>query len=265
MIITNSDGIKTFIKKSGNSNNNEAIILLHGIGADHKMWEPQMQLFAENGYYVLVPDLIGHGKASKVKALELCDWENQINELLTYCGLSKCILIGVSMGGVIAQSFAMNNPEKVKKLVLSDTFGELKTFQEKLLGFSQVIGFKIYKVLGGKMLAKGMASAYKAPFAHKAREYFSEVSLNVDFDQLVLARKAINNIDAIGKINGEKVPTLILVGDQFGKSFVEINRKIANGIKGSKFVTLKNSMDPSNLVNPDEFNQEVLQFLQTSA
>jgi hypothetical protein len=58
---------------------------------------------------------------------------------------------------------------------------------------------------------------------------------------------------------------MVLVGDQFGKSFVEINRKIADGIKGSKFVILKNSMDPSNLVNPVDFNKEVLQFLQNLA
>jgi pimeloyl-ACP methyl ester carboxylesterase len=84
----------------------------------------------------------------------------------------------------------------------------------------------------------------------------------VDFDQLVLARKAINKIDAIGKIDGDRIPTMVLVGDQFGKSFVEINRKIANGIAGSKFVILENSMDPSNLVNPDGFNQAVLEFIR---
>jgi len=110
---------------------------------------------------------------------------------------------------VIAQSYAINNPDKVNKLVLSDTFGELKTIQEKLLGFSQVIGFRIYKLLRGKMLAKRMASAYKAPFAERAKEYFSQVSLNVDFDQLILARKAINKIDAIGKIDGARIPTLV--------------------------------------------------------
>ncbi|HIE30703.1 TPA: alpha/beta fold hydrolase [Candidatus Poribacteria bacterium] len=226
---------------------------------------PWLPMFTERGYYVLAPDLLGHGKSSKVNTLELRDWENQINELLQSVGLSKCILVGVSMGGVIAQSYAMNNPEKVSRLVLSDTFGELKTLQERVLGFSQVIGFKLYKILGAKVLAKGMGLAYKAPFAKQAKEYFSQVSLNVDFDQLVLARKAINKVDVIGKIDGDQIPTLVLVGDQFGKSFVEINRKIADGIRGSKFVVLESSMNPSNLVNPTDFNQEVLQFIQNSA
>ena len=264
MFVKNSDNTKTYVEEAGNPNN-EALLLLHGIGADHKMWEPQLPVFAENEYYVLAPDLLGHGKSSKVSTLELRDWEYQINELLRHKNISKCHLVGVSMGGVIAQSYAMNNPKKVNRLVLSDTFGELKTVQEKLLGFSQVIGFRIYKLLGSKLLAKGMASAYKAPFARHAKTYFSQVSLNVDFDQLILARKAINKIDAVGKIGGDRIPTLVLVGDQFGNSFVEINRKIANGIKGSKFMILKNSMDPSNLVNPDDFNRSVLQFLRNSA
>jgi pimeloyl-ACP methyl ester carboxylesterase len=56
------------------------------------------------------------------------------------------------------------------------------------------------------------------------------------------------------------MPTLVMVGDQFGDAFIEINRKIADGIKGSKFVVLTESMDPSNLVNPVAFNREVLAF-----
>ncbi len=264
MIIENPDGTKTFIREEGNPSS-EVVLFLHGIGADHQMWEPQIQAFAEKGFYVLVPDLLGHGQSSKIENLDLLDWENQINELLKSKGISKCILVGVSMGGAIAQSFAKNNSEKVSKLVLSDTFGELKTVQEKVLGFSQVIGFKLYKVLGGRMLAMGMESAYKAPFAKRAKDYFSKVSMNVDFDQMILARKAINKIDVIGKINGENIPSLVIVGEEFGKSFVEINRKIANGIEGSKFVVLEKSMDPSNLVNPEGFNKEVLDFLQVSA
>jgi pimeloyl-ACP methyl ester carboxylesterase len=147
-------------------------------------------------------------------------------------------------------------------LILSDTFGELKTLSEKGLGFSQVAGFKLYKLLGHERYAKGVAAAYKPPFAKKARDYLSAMSLDADFEQLTLARKAINKIDAIQKIEGEGMPTLVMVGDQFGDAFIEINRKIADGIKGSKFVVLNESMDPSNLVNPVAFNREVLAFLK---
>ena len=261
----NPDGSKTFLLEVGDSSNT-AIVLLHGIGADHAMWEPQQQLFAQQGYYVLIPDLLGHGKSSKVTTLELKDWENQINALLIQKvkqkNLRRCILVGVSMGGVIAQSFAMHYPHKVSQLILADTFAKLSSWREKLTGFIQLAGFRIYKHLGTKALAKSMSNVYKAPFAERAKVYFIRKSADVDFDQLILARKAINKIDALQKIDGREIATLVLVGDSFGEPFIVINRKIAKGIKGSKFVILKNAMDPSNLVNPEAFNRECLDFLR---
>jgi pimeloyl-ACP methyl ester carboxylesterase len=264
MIIKNPEGTETFLQEAGNPAN-EAMVLLHGIGADHNMWTPQTQEFADQGYFVLAPDMLAHGQSSKVKTLDLQDWENQINELLRQKDLKNCILIGVSMGGVIAQSYAKNNPDKVSHLILSDTFGELKTWSEKVLGFSQVAGFKIYKLLGRERYARAVASAYKPAFAQQARDYLSTKALEADFEQLTLVRKAINKIDAIQKIDGAGMPTLVMVGDHFGQSFIKINRKIAAGIKGSKFVVLNESMDPSNLVNPTAFNHQVLAFLQDTS
>ena len=260
MILKHDNGTHTFLKTAGDANDTP-IILLHGIGADHQMWAPQMEVFAGAGFYVLTPDLLGHGQSAKVETLSLSDWEDQLTAVMNLIGLEDCILVGVSMGGVIAQSFAASHPERVQKLILSDTFGELSTFQEKMLGASQVLGFRVYKLLGAKLLAKGMASAYKADFAILARQYMSRVSLEADFNQLILARKAINQIDAIGRIDGSRIPTLVLVGADFGQNFVEINRKIADNIEGAQFTVLEKSMDPSNLANPEAFNREVLDFL----
>jgi pimeloyl-ACP methyl ester carboxylesterase len=132
VIVEHSDGTKTYVEEAGNPSH-EAVLLLHGLGADHKTWEPQLSVFADNGYYVLAPDLLGHGQSSRVTTLELSDWEKQIDALLQHKNIPKCHLIGVSMGGVIAQFYTMNNPEKVCRLILSDTFGELKSVPEKLV------------------------------------------------------------------------------------------------------------------------------------
>ena len=261
MILKNSDGTATHYQEYGDPQH-EALVCLHGIGADHQMWAPQMKDFSGAGFFVLAPDLLGHGKSSKVTHLDLEDWENQIRDLLLDQEKERCVLVGVSMGGVIAQSLAVRHPGMVSRLVLADTFGELRTPAERLLGWSQVLGFQLFKLLGAGMLAKGMASTYKAPFARLARDYFVEVSREVDFDQLILARRAINKIDVLQDLKAFDQPTLVLVGDQFGESFIKINRKIAAAIKGSRFAVLEQSMDPSNLVNPEKFNHEVLMFLK---
>ncbi len=263
MNVKNTDGTETVYSAFGHATN-EVIVLLHGIGGDRKMWQPQVEEFASNGFYVLVPDLLGHGQSSKMKQLTLQDWENQIRDLLRVHQHESCILVGVSLGGVIAQSFAVHHPSMVSQLVLSDTFAELKSPIEKVLGCSQVIGFWIFKLLGAAAMAKGMASTYKAPFAKQAKDYFVNVSLEADFDQLILSRRAINRIDVIEELRELNIPTLVMVGDRFGDFFIAINRKIADAVEGSKFVVLNNAMDPSNLVNPIRFNQEVLAFLKVT-
>ena len=261
MIFKSENGMKTNYEIFGEKED-PAMLLLHGLGAELTSWREQIDLYPKAGFFVVIPDLYGHGKSSKTDTLELDDWNKQINDLLDYLEIQTCIIIGVSMGGVIAQYYTVKNLQKVKTMIISDSFAELKSLKEKLLGFSQIIGFKIYKVLGRKLFAKGMAAAYKPSFAEKAKTYMYDKSLVADFTQLLLARKAINKIDVVQELGQIKVPSLIIVGNQFGSMFVKINKKIADAVEGSKFVVLDNSMDPSPLVNPRDFNDTVLSFLE---
>lgn len=240
---------------------NPAILLLHGIGADHLMWHLQMDVFANEGYFVIVPDLLGHGKTEVVSSITLEDWNKQILDILCNYSIDRVVVVGVSMGGVIAQNFAINHEHKVNQLILSDTFCELKSLKEKMLGYSQVIGFNIFKILGSKMLLKGMTSTYKDDFAHHAKEYFTSSDRELNYQQLILARRAINKADFKAKLNTLSVSALVLVGNKFGKYFVEINKKIADNLPNSKFVILDKAMDPSCLTNPQRFNEEVLSFI----
>ncbi len=261
MIIEKSDGTETFYRTYGDPTD-EALVLLHGLGADHRMWQPQVEPFTAAGYFLIVPDLLGHGRSSRAQTLTLRDWERQIAALLREESIEQCTPIGVSMGGVIAQSFAVHHPEKVSRLILADTFGEMKTLLEKAGGFAQLAGLRLCNLLGPQVLAWMMTKAYNPPFARKARAYFREVSLQADLDQLILARKAINQVDVLKDLSAVDVPALVLVGDQFGEWFIAINRKVAEALPESTFVILEKAMDPSNLVNPADFNREVLTFLR---
>jgi len=262
MILKSDTGLTTYYEEYGDKLK-PSLLLLHGIGADNNMWNVQKELYEKKGFHLLIPDLLAHGKSSKVKTLSLDDWSNQIEELIDYLKVEKVTLIGVSMGGVIAQHFITSRPERVERLIISDSFGELKSLSEKMLGFSQIVGFKLFKLLGNKMLAKGMASTYKANHAILAKEYFSNVCMDIDLNQMVIARKAINKINILTKLKKVNIPSMVLVGRDFGKSFIRINNKIAKSL-GIELVVIDNSMDPSNLVNPDKFNNLVLEFLYQS-
>ena len=86
--------------------------------------------------------------------------------------------------------------------------------------------------------------------------------MNVDLNQMILARFAINQINVLDQLKSITIPALVIVGAEFGQFFIEINRKIADSLPNSEFIILEQSMDPSNLVNPVEFDKQVLRFLK---
>lgn len=260
MKFKNKYGIITNYQTYGDKSK-PAVLLIHGIWADYLMWEPQTKVLSENGFWVITPDMIWHWHSSKVKKIKLKDWDNQIIELLNYLKIKKSYFVWVSMGWVIVQHFAANNPKYVKKILISDSFGELKWLTEKSLWLSQIVGFNIFKLFGEKSFAKLMASSYKQDFAKQARNYLTKTLFKANLDQLILARKAINKIDILEKLKNSKVKGLVVVGENFGNKFIEMNRKIANAMD-CKLKTIPNSMDPSNLVNPQEFNKILLKFLK---
>lgn len=261
MFLETTDGKKIFYETYG-SRSSVPLLLLHGIGADHNMWEPQIHTYPEQGFFLIVPDLRGHGKSDKVDSLSMKDWSRDLAELMDELGIKKTAVAGVSMGGIIAQHFALHYPDRIERLVLSDTFSELRTFNEKMMGASQTMGFKLFKMLGHQQFAKMMASAYKKPFATKARDYFFDVSLKADFHQLILARKVINRIHLLDQLKNITAPALVMAGKEFGNQLINMNQEIARRIPTARFKALDQAMDPSNLVNPDSFDHEVITFLK---
>ncbi len=125
-------------------------LLIHGFGVKKEVWMAQVGDLSQH-FKVIRFDNRGSGKSSRPSGANMDIFTEDIKNFLDYLQIEKTHVMGWSLGGMIAQNFILKYPEKVNKLVLSDTFGELKTFREKVLGFSQVIGFRIYKILGGKI------------------------------------------------------------------------------------------------------------------
>lgn len=235
------------------------IVLVHGLGADHQMWRPQIETYPRRGYRLIVPDVRGHGDSDSVESLTLDDWVEDLREILDAEGVSRATMMGVSMGGVITQSFAVAHQDRLDRLVLSDTFHELRRPIHKFIGAAAVFSFRLYKLFGKKRLAAATGSAYDNP---TVREYFTYSMEKNDLDQLILARQAINAVDLAEELSSVETPTLVLVGTDFGEHFVKISRELASCLPNARLVELSGAKDPSNLVNPDAFDEQVFGFLE---
>ncbi len=100
-----------------NPNKEPCIVLIHGYGVTGKMWEPQLESL--NDFKVIVPDLRGHGKSRPCVEFAVIAAANDIIEILKKEACEKAYLIGLSMGGYVAQEIGRLYPEKILGMIVS--------------------------------------------------------------------------------------------------------------------------------------------------
>jgi len=94
------------------------VVLIHGVGLDLDMWDAQAAALAP-GHRVIRYDMIGHGGTpARQGDLGLGDFVDQLGELLRDLGLGRVALIGFSMGALVAQAFALAEPDRVRRLAI---------------------------------------------------------------------------------------------------------------------------------------------------
>lgn len=104
---------KFFYREAGEG---RPLVLLHGFGEDGTVWQHQFNAFPK--YRLLVPDLPGSGQSELQDAMGIDDLAKYIDHWLKAIGIEKAVLIGHSMGGYIALSFAEQFPQKLSGLGL---------------------------------------------------------------------------------------------------------------------------------------------------
>jgi pimeloyl-ACP methyl ester carboxylesterase len=242
------------------STDDPTVLLLHGLGADHEMWQPQIDSYPEQGLRLIVPDLRGHGQSGSLQTNATEEWVEDLLTILAAERVERYALVGVSMGGIIAQALAIADRERLAALVLCDTFMDLETVRERLTGWATLTGLRGMKRLGRHRFAALMGSAYKDSPA--AREYFERAAAGCDMDQVIHARRTINSIRHKPHLSEVEVPTLQVVGAKAGKFFMALNQKISDAMPNSSLAVLPDGTDPSNLVAPAQFDAEALPFLR---
>lgn len=99
------------------------LLLLHGLGCDHRTWDPVIDSLAEH-FTVIAPDLLGHGQSEKPRAdYSVGGYANGMRDLLTVLNVDKATVVGHSFGGGVAMQFAYQFPERTERLMLVATGG----------------------------------------------------------------------------------------------------------------------------------------------
>ena len=241
----------------------QPVVLIHGGLVDRRMWDDQFEVFAQH-YQVVRYDVREHG-LSQGSSDSYFDHED-LYGLLSYLGIDKAVLIGLSMGGIIAIDFALEHPEMVRALIpvapgLSGYRFSLSEFRQNLNAAYQERDFSKYVEVFQQAWTDGphrTADQVDAGVREKVRMIASEqvVSHNLQRKVRYLQPPAINRLAEI------QVPTLAILGTLDMPDISNIVDLLVEGIRDAEKVMVPDVAHMVNMERPEEFNQIVLNFLR---
>ncbi|RWP52193.1 alpha/beta fold hydrolase [Mesorhizobium sp.] len=112
--------------------NGKTVVLLHGKNFCAGTWEATIDVLTTAGYRVIAPDQVGFCKSTKPQKYQFSFQQltNNTAELIESLNVSDVILVGHSMGGMLAARYALQSPQTVERLVLVNPIG-LEDWQAK--------------------------------------------------------------------------------------------------------------------------------------
>lgn len=254
------------------SSSNPAIVFIHGWLTNLKTWEDYRD-FSEKGYYIIIPDLRGHGNSSLAKDVSIDALASDINALLEQLKVQKAILVGHSMGGMVSQAFYHKYPEKVIALGLWDTGSRF--------GFGYGIGTLFYQIrillaVFGMLLVYPITPLFMGILAKSWRIGFKKMGKSELYRKYVgdvrsLKKKAVtravlalSSTNLTDKLKNIKVPTMILQGkaDKYEVP-IQAARILEKNIQNSKLYIVEKASHFAPIEQIDEVKKYFSEFLSS--
>lgn len=258
----NVNGINLYCEIHGSG---EPLLLIEGFGYSSWMWYRQVPELSKH-YQLIVFDNRGVGESDKPDvpySIEMM--ADDAAGLLKALGIKKAHVLGVSMGGYIAQSLASRYPWLVRSLILCCTsFGGPKAVPmppETMQILTDINGLTPEEIL-----TRGMSAAFTEEyFQANPGEIKKIVGWRLANPQPLYARRhqwnAVARADLEEDTKKITAPTLIMTGTNDRVVPAENSRKIAQMIAGSRLVEFPGQGHLFFIEKAGEFNQEVLTFL----
>ena len=237
------------------------VLLVHAIGCDHRMWDGLGTALSPR-FRVIRMDVRGHGRSAVTpRPYSLDQLADDARDLLDSLRIDKAHWVGLSMGGMIGQAFALRHPERLRKLVLANTTSTYGTQ-----------GPEMWEARAKAVSEGGMAAvkelAMQRYFTDDFRASSSDVVdrigagfLATDPEGYIACCNAIRDLDFSGDLHRIKAPTLVIAGEKDVGTPVAMSKAIADAIPGATLAVIPGAAHLSAVENPEAFNKLVEDFL----
>lgn len=238
------------------------VVMLHGIGADGRLWQPQRVPFAARGYEAVPLDFPGYGTRPPVDALDFEAMAADVEAAIAARGLRRPVLLGHSMGGMVAQTMLRRRPDAYAAAILcatSPAFGNPSgDFQREF------VAARLKPLEEGRTLADTapvMLAALTGPSGTRFRALAIEALSATPPATFRAAVHALVTFDERGNLAAIRVPVLCLAGEVDTNAPAPMMQRMAGKIPGAAYICLPGTGHLPNIEAPDAFDAAILDFL----
>ena len=244
------------------------VVLLHGVGGGRDAWGAGPSgtgaVLAAAGFEVLAVDLPGYGLSAPLDPCTLAGMAQAVLALIASRNAGPAVVVGHSMGGMVAQTMISQSPESVSALVLAGTspaFGKPDGDWQR--GFLQSRFAPLDAGVGMAGLAASLVPSMVGPGTAPAVMAAAQALMaGVPEAGYRRAVAALVGFDGRARLAAIAVPTLVITGECDATAPPEVARRMAERIAGAQCVILAGAGHLLTMEQPEAFNTAVLAFLQ---
>ena len=258
-----ANGIEIYYEEAGSG---EPLLMIIGFGGDHQAWACQVPAFVEK-YRVITIDNRGAGQSDVPDvAYSTRMMADDAVGVLDALGIERAHVLGVSMGGMIAQEVALNHPRRVRSLQLHCTYARADQYMLALMESWRSIRAKATQEEWMRTVALWLF----APATYRERPEFVEVVVQTalanpfPFSDVGFLRQgdAVRTHDTLERLPALTCPTLISVGDEDILVPPRFSRQLAAALPKAHFRTFPHLAHGYFWEDPTQFNTMCLDFLR---
>jgi pimeloyl-ACP methyl ester carboxylesterase len=242
-------------------NKTEPLVFVHGVGLDHRMWDPQIKSL--NDHSIITYDLLGHGRTPYGKEeVTLNDFSNQLDDLLQFLKIDKINLVGFSLGSLVALDFASKFQDKLKSLILIGTTYK-RTEEQRALVIERFEQAKSNNPISKQALKRWFTDKYLNNHPEIYGQFIEILTKDEDdhLNFLKAYKLFANHQDDINIIKNIKTKTLIMTGSGDTGSTVQMSKSLSNDLTNSSFIEIKNGKHLCSIECADDVNINLKNFI----
>jgi len=237
------------------------LVLSHSLACSVRMWDPQIEALKDS-YRILAYDTRGHGASEAPKgAYTLEMLADDLKALLDHVGAKNPHYCGLSMGGMIGQTFALKYPGVFRSLMLADTSSGFPAqvwplWQERIRIAEEKGMAPLVQPTLERWFTEAFRQSHPQPVAGIAK-----LIASTPVAGYVGCCHAIPKINLTARLKEIKAPVLVICGDKDPGTPPAMSEAIRDNAPGSKLVMIPDAAHLSNLEQPAAFTRAMQDFI----